>query len=29
MPQGTYRAEICSDGYEEPVTLKAAMTILR
>jgi N-methylhydantoinase B len=28
LPKGTYRAEICSDGYEEPVTLKAAMTIL-
>ena len=28
IPKGTYRAEICSDGYEEPVTLKAAMTIL-
>jgi N-methylhydantoinase B len=27
-PKGTYCAEICSDGYEEPVTLKAAMTIL-
>ena len=27
IPQGTYRAEIRSDGYEEPVTLKAAMTI--
>ncbi len=25
---GLYRAEISSDGYEEPVTLKAAMTIL-
>jgi N-methylhydantoinase B len=28
LPKGTYRAQICSDGYEEPVTLKAAMTIL-
>ena len=28
IPKGTYRAEICSDGYEEPVTLKAEMTIL-
>ena len=28
IPKGTYLAEICSDGYEEPVTLKAAMTIL-
>ena len=28
IPRGTYRAEICSDGYEEPVTLKAEMTIL-
>jgi N-methylhydantoinase B len=28
IPSGTYRAEICSDGYEEPVTLKAAMSIL-
>jgi N-methylhydantoinase B len=28
IPKGAYRAEICSDGYEEPVTLKAAMTIL-
>ena len=28
IPKGTYRAEISSDGYEEPVTLKAAMTIL-
>jgi N-methylhydantoinase B len=28
LPKGAYRAEICSDGYEEPVTLKAAMTIL-
>src|ERR1700753_64117 len=28
IPKGTYLAEICSDGYEEPVALKAAMTIL-
>jgi N-methylhydantoinase B len=28
LPKGTYRAEISSDGYEEPVTLKAEMTIL-
>ena len=28
IPKGTYRAEIRSDGYEEPVTLKATMTIL-
>jgi N-methylhydantoinase B len=28
IPKGTYRAEIMSDGYEEPVTLKAEMTIL-
>ncbi len=28
IPKGTYRAEICSDGYEEQVTLKAEMTIL-
>jgi N-methylhydantoinase B len=28
LPKGTYRAEICSDGYEAPVTLKAAMTML-
>ena len=27
LPQGTYRAEIGSDGYEEPVTLRAAMTV--
>ncbi|MBI0434075.1 hydantoinase B/oxoprolinase family protein [Roseomonas sp. KE0001] len=27
LPGGTYRAEIASDGYEAPVTLKAAMTI--
>src|SRR4051812_13104426 len=27
IPRGTYRAEICSDGYEEPVRLAAAMTI--
>jgi N-methylhydantoinase B len=28
IPKGTYFAEICADGYEEQVTLKAAMTIL-
>jgi N-methylhydantoinase B len=28
LPKGTYRAEICSDGYDEEVTLRAAMTIL-
>ena len=28
VPKGTYRAEINSDGYETPVTLKAEMTIL-
>ncbi|HTI83542.1 MAG TPA: hydantoinase B/oxoprolinase family protein [Acetobacteraceae bacterium] len=28
IPKGTYLAEICSDGYEEQVTLKATMTIL-
>jgi N-methylhydantoinase B len=27
IPRGTYRSEIKSDGYEAPVTLKAAMTI--
>jgi len=27
LPRGTYAAEIRSDGYEAPVTLKAAMTI--
>jgi len=27
LPKGTYRAEIRSDGYEAPVTLKAAMTV--
>jgi N-methylhydantoinase B len=27
IPKGTYRAEICSDGYEDPVTLKATMTV--
>jgi N-methylhydantoinase B len=27
LPRGTYPAEIRSDGYEAPVTLKAAMTI--
>ena len=28
LPRGTYRAEIRSDGYEAPVTLKATMTVL-
>jgi N-methylhydantoinase B len=28
LPGGTYTAEIRSDGYEEPVTLRASMTIL-
>src|SRR5277367_6222569 len=28
LPKGEYRSEITSDGYEEPVTLRAAMTIL-
>jgi N-methylhydantoinase B len=27
IPAGTYRAEITSDGYESPVTMKAAMTV--
>ncbi len=27
LPRGTFRAEIGSDGYEEPVSLRAAMTI--
>lgn len=27
LPRGTYRGEIKSDGYEAPVTMKAAMTI--
>ncbi len=27
LPRGTYRAEIVSDGYEAPVTLKAALTV--
>ncbi len=27
LPEGTHRAEICSDGYEEPITLRAVMTI--
>jgi N-methylhydantoinase B len=27
LPRGTWHAEICSDGYEAPVTLRAAMTI--
>jgi N-methylhydantoinase B len=28
LPRGTFDAEIGSDGYEEPVTLRASMTIL-
>jgi N-methylhydantoinase B len=28
LPKGLFRAEISSDGYEDPVTLHAAMTIL-
>jgi N-methylhydantoinase B len=28
LPRGKFRAEINSDGYEDPVTLRAAMTIL-
>jgi N-methylhydantoinase B len=28
LPKGTFAAAIRSDGYEEPVTLRAAMTIL-
>jgi len=28
IPRGTYRGEIWSDGYEEPVRLSAAMTVL-
>ncbi len=28
LPRGTYRAEIGSDGYDEPLTLRAAMTVL-
>jgi N-methylhydantoinase B len=28
LPKGMFRAEINSDGYEDPVTLRAAMTIL-
>jgi len=28
LPRGTYGAEIWSDGYEEPVRLSAAMTVL-
>ena len=28
IPRGTYRAEIYSDGYEEPVRLAASMTVL-
>ncbi|MBN9563093.1 MAG: hydantoinase B/oxoprolinase family protein [Alphaproteobacteria bacterium] len=27
LPQGVYRAEIGSDGYDEPITLHAAMTV--
>jgi N-methylhydantoinase B len=27
LPRGTYRGEIRSDGYEAPVTLKAALTV--
>ncbi|NKE45945.1 hydantoinase B/oxoprolinase family protein [Roseomonas frigidaquae] len=27
LPQGTYSSQITSDGYEAPVTLKAAMTV--
>ena len=27
LPTGTYRAEIGSDGYDEPLTLRAAMTV--
>jgi len=27
LPPGTYRAEIGSDGYDEPITLHAAMTV--
>ncbi|MDP3417352.1 hydantoinase B/oxoprolinase family protein [Falsiroseomonas sp.] len=27
IPQGSYSAQITSDGYEAPVTLKAAMTV--
>jgi N-methylhydantoinase B len=27
LPKGTWRAEILSDGYDDPVTLRAAMTI--
>jgi len=27
LPRGTWRAEIRSDGYEAPVTLRAAMTV--
>ncbi len=27
IPQGTYSGQITSDGYEAPVTLKAAMTV--
>jgi N-methylhydantoinase B len=28
LPKGTYHAEIGSDGYDEPITLHAAMTVL-
>ncbi len=27
LPRGTYRAEIGSDGYDEPLVLRAAMTV--
>ena len=27
LPQGTYHAEIGSDGYDEPLVLRAAMTV--
>ena len=29
LPQGTYTADIGSDGYEDPVILRAAMTVAR
>ena len=28
LPKGSFRSEISSDGYEDPITLRAAMTIL-
>ena len=28
LPKGTYRGEVWSDGYDEPIRLSAAMTIL-